>query len=43
MSLALVRSNTILIRGARDKEAYICQIPDLVDGSVMALLSLWRG
>ena len=24
MSLAVMRSNTLLLRGARDKEAYIC-------------------
>ena len=42
MSLAVVRSNTFLLRGARDKEAYILQIPDLEDGEVMALLTSCR-
>ena len=36
MSLAIVRSNTLLLRGARYKEAYIQQIPNLEDGAVMA-------
>ena len=43
MSLAIVRYNTLLLRGARDKEAYIRQIPDLADGAVMSLLAPWRG
>ena len=43
MSLAIVRSNTILLRGAREKEEYIRQSLDLVDGEVLALLALWRG
>ena len=43
MSLAIVRSNTLLLRGSRDRDAYIHQRPDLVDGSVMALLALLRG
>ena len=43
MSLAIVISNTLILRGARDKEAYILQIIDLVDRSVMELLALWRG
>ena len=42
MSLAVVRSNTFLLRGARDKEAYILQILDLEDGEVMALLTSCR-
>ena len=43
MSLAIVKSNTLLLQGARDKEAYIYQRPDLVYRSVMALLMPWRG
>ena len=42
MSLAIVRSNILLLRGARDKETYIRQIPNLEDGAVMALLAPWR-
>ena len=40
MSLAIVRSNTLLIRGARDKEVYILQIPDMADWAVMAFLAV---
>ena len=43
MSLAVVRSNTLLLRKARDKKTYICQRPDMDDGEVMALLALLRG
>ena len=43
MSLAVVRSNTLLLRKARDKKAYIFQRPDMDDGEVMALLALLRG
>ena len=43
MSLAIVRSNTLLLHGARYKEAYIRQRPNLEDGAVMALLAPWRG
>ena len=43
MSLSILRSNTLLLRGSRDKEAQIRQRPDLVDGAVMALLAPWRG
>ena len=43
MSLSIVKSNTLLLRGARDKETYIRQRPDLTDGAVMALLAQWRG
>ena len=43
ISVVLVRSSTILLQGARDKEAYIHQIPDLTDGVVMALIALGRG
>ena len=43
VSLAMVRSNTLLLHGARYKEAYIRQRPNLEDGAVMALLAPWRG
>ena len=40
MSLEIVRSNTLLRRDARYKEAYILQILNLEGGSVMVLLAL---
>ena len=43
MSLAIVRSNSLLLRGPCNKEACIRQKPDLTDGAVMALLAPWRG
>ena len=43
MSIVIVRSKTLLLRGARDKEAYIPHRPNLEDVSVMALLVPWRG
>ena len=43
MSLAIVRSNSLLLRGPRDKGARIRHQPDLTDGAVMALLAPWRG
>ena len=42
MSLEIVRSNSLLLRGPRDKGACIQQQPDLTDGEVMALLAPWR-
>ena len=42
-SLAIVRSNTLLLRGARDKEAYIRHSLNMKDGAVMALLVPWLG
>ena len=42
MSLAIVRSNSLLLRCYRDKGARICQKPELMDGSVMILLAPWR-
>ena len=39
ISLAIVRSNTVLLRGSREKEAYIRQIPNLEDEEVMAMLA----
>ena len=43
MSLAIVRSDSLLLRGPRDKWGHIRQIPELADGSVMALLAPWCG
>ena len=43
MSLAIVRYNSLLLRGPRDKGARIWQQPELTDGAVMALLTPWRG
>ena len=43
MSLAIVRSNSLLLHGPRDKGARIRQQPELTDGAVMALLAPWRG
>ena len=43
MSLAIVRSNSLLIRGPWYKLARIQQQPELTDGVVMALLAPWRG
>ena len=43
MSLAIVRSNSLLIRGPRKIGACICQQPELTNKAVMALLASWRG
>ena len=43
MSLAIVRSIRLLLRGPQDKGAQILQQPELTDGAVMALLAPWRG
>ena len=43
MSLAIMISNTLIIGGAKYKETYIQQRPDIADGTVMSLLALWRG
>ena len=43
MSLAIVRSKTLLLHRTRDKEAYIRQRPNLEDGALMALLAPWQG
>ena len=42
ISLAIVRSNSLLLRGPHDKGARIRQRPDLTDGAVMALPAPWR-
>ena len=43
MSLAIVISNSLLLRGPCDKRDHIWQRPDLRDGAVMALLVPRRG
>ena len=43
MSLAIVRSNSLLLCGPWEKGTPIRQQPDLTDGAVMALLSPWKG
>ena len=43
MSLAIVRSNSLLLRGLHEKGACIWQRPELTDGAVMSLLTPWRG
>ena len=42
MSLEIVRSNSLLLRGPCDKGVCIRQQPDLTNGAVMALLAPWR-
>ena len=43
MSLAIVSSNRLPLRGPCDKGARIRQRLELTDGAVMALLAPWRG
>ena len=43
MSLAIVRSNSLLFCGPRNKWARIRQQPELTDGTVMSLITPWRG
>ena len=43
MSLAIVMSNSLLLSGPQDKVARIWQLPELTDGSVLALLAPWWG
>ena len=43
MSLAIVRSNSLILRGPRDKGVLIRQRPEMIDGSVMAMLAPWCG
>ena len=43
MSLEIVRSNSLLFRGPRDKGERIRKPPELTDGAVMALPAPWRG
>ena len=42
ISLAIVRSNSLLLCGPRDKGVGIWQGPELTDGVVMSLLTPWR-
>ena len=42
MSLAIVRSNSLLLRGPCYKGARIWKRPDLTDGGMMSLLASWR-
>ena len=42
MSLTIVRYNSLLFRGPRDKGACICQRPELTDGAVVSLLTPWQ-
>ena len=43
MSLGIVRYNSLLLQGPRDKGARIRKRPDLTDGAVMAMLVPWQG
>ena len=43
ISPAIVRSNSLLLRGPREKGARIQQQPELTNGVVKALLAPWRG
>ena len=43
MSLAVVRSNGLFLRGPCNKGARIWQRPELTDGAVISLLAPWRG
>ena len=43
IELFIVKSNTLLLRDPNNKEALICQNPELSDGAVMALLVNLRG
>ena len=43
MSLAIMRSNSVLLRVPREKSARIRKRPELTDGTVMAMLAPWRG
>ena len=43
MSLAIVISNSLLLRSTHNKGARIRQHPEVTDGVVMPLLAPWRG
>ena len=43
MSLAIVISNSLLLRVPREKWACIWQRLEMTDGAVMTLLAPWRG
>ena len=42
ISLEIVRSNSLLLRGPCNKRVCIWQQTDLTDGAVLALLAPWR-
>ena len=43
MSLTIVRSNSLLLRGPQDTGARIRQKTELTDGAVMELIAPWWG
>ena len=43
MSITIVKSKSLLLRGPRDKDACIWQQPDLLYGSVMEIIAPLRG
>ena len=43
MSLVIVRSNSLLLRGPCNKGVHIRQRPKLMDEEVMALIAPWQG
>ena len=43
MSLAIVRSNTLLLHGPQDKDERIRQCPEMTHETVMVLIAPWRG
>ena len=43
MSLAIVRSKSLLLCSPRAKGACIWQLPELTDGSAMVMLVPWKG
>ena len=43
MLLAIVRSNSLLLRGPHDKGARIRKRPEMKDEEMMALLATWPG
>ena len=43
MLLEIMRYKSLLLRGPRDKGVRIRQQPELENGAVMSLLTLWRG
>ena len=43
MSLAIVKSNSLILCGPRNKGSCIRQQPELTDGAVMALVASCRG
>ena len=42
MSLAIVRSNILILRGPWDKGVHIRKHPELMDGAAIELLTPWR-